>query len=117
VDLSDRATILLPKPLVLPWDLCHPEILLQCHPHRPTPSGMQFAPFHCLAMLHAPFVGNMMTDDPFTTSTLESQRTYLNKYWNTYWNRNLVEWTNIIRVSRFVLPFKRTLYHSNEKRN
>jgi hypothetical protein len=38
---------------------------------------MQFAPFRRLAMLHAPFVGKMMMDDPFITSTLESQRRYI----------------------------------------
>jgi hypothetical protein len=77
VDLSDRAICLLPKPIVLPGDLHHPQIVLRCHPHGLTPSQMQFATFHHLAMLHAPFMGNMTTVDPFTTCTLESQRRYI----------------------------------------
>jgi hypothetical protein len=49
----------------------------------PLPSRMQFDPCPHLAMLHAPIVGKMMTDDPFTTYDFyigEPKKIYLNTY-------------------------------------
>ena len=76
VDQEGLATLRLRKPLVLSGDLRHPQIHLQHHHDRPSPSGMQFLQFPLLASSQFPLVGQGTTDETFTTSTLQSIATY-----------------------------------------
>ena len=49
-------------------DLRHPQIHLEHHHDRSSPSRIQFAQFPPLASSHFPLVGKGTTDETFTTS-------------------------------------------------
>ena len=68
VDLWDPTTVLLRTPLIHPNQLCHPHFELRRR--RPSPSERRVVPFPPLVSLAPPLAGKMVTDQTFTTSTL-----------------------------------------------